>query len=196
MKLRAALYLRGRPDDVSYAAQDDAHDLVQHRRWNLVDTFVDDESDSERHRRRGLHAMLDAVRAKRLDVVAVSSIHRIVGSLHELVVLVDLLRSYECGFASAREPTFDTAGRAGPMFLEVIDACAGFERDVKVGRGRLGLELARRRGTHIGRPQASFSVARARAMRESGQSLAAIAKALGTSKTAVHRRLVPKPSAE
>ncbi len=83
----------------------------------------------------------------------------------------------------------DTTGPAGRLIFAVIGAVAEFERDLIRERTRAGLAAARRRGKRIGRPRVHVPVSRARALLDSGQPVAAVARELGISRSTLHRSL-------
>ena len=73
-----------------------------------------------------------------------------------------------------------------------IDAVVGeFEADLIRERTRAGVEAARRRGRHPGRPRVLDPPARARIsrLRKSGKSIRVIADLVGVSKSVVAREL-------
>jgi len=78
---------------------------------------------------------------------------------------------------------------AGKMTMGVIAAVAEFERDLLIERTQAGLQRARAEGKTLGRPPALSSV-QVRQVQErlaAGEAVAAIARAMGTSRQTVMR---------
>ncbi|MFC1416301.1 helix-turn-helix domain-containing protein [Streptacidiphilus cavernicola] len=98
--------------------------------------------------------------------------------------------------APARPPTGTLAGSYSPsgegkFFFIMMVAFAELERDVIVERTRPGLDAAKAQGRTGGRPtvvsEDVLTVARAR--KAKGESVSAIAKALGVSRATLYRHL-------
>ncbi|MDT3724474.1 recombinase family protein [Streptomyces sp. DSM 41972] len=87
-----------------------------------------------------------------------------------------------------RPPTGTADGR---LMLQVVGAMAEFERSLIKERTRAGLDAAKAQGRTGGRPtvvnEDVLTVARAR--RAKGESVSAIAKALGISRATLYRHL-------
>ena len=56
------------------------------------------------------------------------------------------------GFASVSE-SIDTTSPGGKLFFHMMGALAEFERDLIIERTKAGIEAARQRGQHLGRPK-------------------------------------------
>lgn len=216
MRPRAAVYLRSSPQRIKELARKGASPLdlaeleknaavrlVGQRRWILAETFLDTTKKPRRHetkKRPGLDQLVEGARAREFDIVVVESLDVAFGSLHELVVLVDLLRCYDVHFVSASDEVVDTTKVSGELLHELARVFVGFEQTVRLGRQRLGLEFARSR-KRVGRPRTKFPLERALQLRAAGVSLRSIAGRLGVAKSVVERafarelerELVPKP---
>ena len=73
--------------------------------------------------------------------------------------------------------------------MGVINTVAEFERDLLIERTQAGLRRARAEGKRIGRPASLTAERRAEALRrlQAGESVSAVARALGTSRQTVTR---------
>jgi putative DNA-invertase from lambdoid prophage Rac len=83
----------------------------------------------------------------------------------------------------------DLASAAGKMTMGVIAAVAEFERDLLIERTHAGLSRARAAGRVLGRPR-SLSAEQSAAVRHrlvAGESVSAVARALGTSRQTIMR---------
>ncbi len=76
---------------------------------------------------------------------------RLARSLKQLIETVNLLQDKQQGFRSLQE-AIDTTTSTGKLFFHIFGALAEFERDVIRERTNAGLEAARARGRHGGRP--------------------------------------------
>ncbi len=83
----------------------------------------------------------------------------------------------------------DLTSSAGKLTMGVINAVAQFERDLLIERTRAGLARAKAEGKTLGRPPALTVDQRilVRASIDSGESIAAIARAFNTSRQTIMR---------
>ena len=83
----------------------------------------------------------------------------------------------------------DLTSPTGKLTMGVINAVAEFERDLLIERTQAGLRRARAEGKRIGRPASLTPEQRAEALRrlQAGESVSAVARALGTSRQTVMR---------
>ncbi|MBS2533276.1 recombinase family protein [Catenulispora sp. NF23] len=141
--------------------------------------------------REELTKMLDYAREG--DTIVVYKLDRLGRSLIDLVTIVDALRERGIGFKvlTGALSAVDTTTADGRLFFQIIGAMAEFERSLIKDRTRAGLDAAKAQGRVGGRPKAlsddMATVARAR--RAKGESVTAIAKALGVSRPTVYKAL-------
>jgi putative DNA-invertase from lambdoid prophage Rac len=83
----------------------------------------------------------------------------------------------------------DLTSAAGKMIMGMLNTFAEFERDLLIERTQAGLERARAKGKHLGRPTALDAAQRAaaRAALASGASISATARQLRTSRQTIAR---------
>lgn len=83
----------------------------------------------------------------------------------------------------------DLTSPAGKMTMAVISAVAEFERDLLVERTQAGLARAKSEGKVLGRPRALTDAKEADALQRlaGGQAIAAVARALNTSRATIMR---------
>lgn len=113
---------------------------------------VFEEKISSREAERGaLREALDWCREG--DVLVVARLDRLGRSLRELIDLVGELEGRGVGFRSLKE-SLDTTTAGGRLIFHVFGALAEFEREIIRERTMAGLESARARGRHGGRPRA------------------------------------------
>lgn len=135
-----------------------------------------------------LQACLEHLRAG--DTLVVWRLDRLGRSLRHLIETIADLQEREIGFKSLTEGV-DTTTAAGRMAFHVFGALAEFERSLIQERTRAGLEAARARGRHGGRPSSITpdTLAAAAVMREQKRPMHAIATALGVSRATLYRHL-------
>ncbi|MFH9329719.1 recombinase family protein [Streptomyces althioticus] len=127
------------------------------------------------------------------DSLCVWKLDRFARSLIDLVTTVDALRGRGIGFKvlTGALASIDPSTPDGRLMLQVIGAMAEFERSLIVERTRAGLEAAKAQGRTGGRPSVItedvLTVAKAR--KAKGESITAIAKALGVSRATLYRHL-------
>ena len=95
------------------------------------------------------------------------------------------------GFQSITE-AMDTTTAGGELLFHVMSALAQFERRLNAERSRAGIEAARRRGKHLGRPAdlTPDKISHARQMIDSGeQSVSGMAKIIGVHRVTLHKAL-------
>jgi DNA invertase Pin-like site-specific DNA recombinase len=189
MSARVALYAR-----VSTADQDPENQLgplrayAAARGWRALE-FTDHGISGAKDRRPALDAMLAAVRARRVDVVAVTKLDRLARSTRHLVTLSGDLEALGVDLV-ALDQAIDTTTPAGRLLFHVLAAIAEFERDLIRDRVLAGMRRARAQGRHLGRPRRHHvDVAQAHQLLASGLSLRGTARALGVPDIAVRRAL-------
>ncbi|GGW44678.1 DNA invertase Pin-like site-specific DNA recombinase [Streptomyces albaduncus] len=107
--------------------------------------------------------------------------------------MVDTLRERDIGFKvlTGALANIDPGTADGRLMLQVVGAMAEFERSLIKERTRAGLDAARAQGRTGGRPAVMnddmLTVARAR--RAKGESVNAIARALGVSRATLYRHI-------
>ncbi|MDQ2807049.1 MAG: recombinase family protein [Chloroflexota bacterium] len=87
------------------------------------------------------------------DTLVVWKLDRLGRSLKHLIETVTALQARGVGFKSLTEQ-IDTTSSGGKLIFHVFGALAEFERDLIQERTRAGLQAARARGRHGGRPRA------------------------------------------
>ena len=110
--------------------------------------FTETSSGAARNRPE-LAAALDYLRAD--DTLVVWKLDRLARSLRTLVRTIDDLAARNIGFRSLTE-TIDTTSPTGRLVFHIFSSLAEFERELTRERTLAGLEAARARGHHPGRP--------------------------------------------
>ncbi len=125
------------------------------------------------------------------DVVVVWRLDRLGRNLRHLIELVGQLEDRGVGFRSITE-SIDTTTSAGKLVFHVFAALAEFERQLIVERTTAGLEAARARGRHGGRPP-KLTAAKLKTIRQLYEArthtVQEIAEQFGVSPATVYRHV-------
>lgn len=187
--MRCVLYHR-----VSTRDQDEELPLVALRRVAAVRGLevvaeVTETGSGARNDRPGLHRVLDLARQGDVDSVLVWSLDRAGRSVLDVLSTVRQLN--ECGVtfvATSQGLTVSPGGDAmSNLLLQVLAACAQFERAIIHERVKLGIEKARRAGVRFGRTPKVTDLRRALELRERGLAWPAVARELGCTVSAARR---------
>ena len=148
-----------------------------------------DEISGAATKRPGLDEALAALQPG--DVLTVWRLDRLGRSMQHLVNTVNDLAGRGAGFQSITE-AMDTTTAGGELVFHVMGALAQFEHRLIAERSRAGIEAARRRGKHLGRPAdlTPEKVGHARQMIDSGeQSVTGMAEILDVHRVTLHKAL-------
>ena len=117
------------------------------------DKIYTDVASGVREDREGLKEMLSYLREG--DVVYVYKTDRIFRSLKNMIDLIEIFNQKKVLFKSLTEPAFDTTTANGKFIIQIFGAVAEFERNLIRERTKAGIEGARKRMKHLGRPKGS-----------------------------------------
>lgn len=115
-----------------------------------VERVFSDKASGKSADRPGLKAMLDFVRQG--DVLYVESISRLARNVKDLLDVVEKLEAKGVQLVSAKE-NLDTQTPMGRCLLQIMGAMAEMERASLLERQREGIQSAKKRGKHLGRPK-------------------------------------------
>jgi DNA invertase Pin-like site-specific DNA recombinase len=89
------------------------------------------------------------------------------------------------------DQAIDTGTATGKLLFHVLGAIGEFERTLIVERTKAGVAAARRRGRHPGRPRAlsASQIARAKRLRQSGNTVRQVASIMGAAPATIHRAI-------
>ncbi|MFD0379758.1 recombinase family protein [Streptomyces sp. NPDC127112] len=180
---------------IGYArvSTDDQEAQLQHDALTVAGCarIFTDKASGKNTDRAELTAALDYLRPG--DTLCVWKLDRFARSLIDLVTLVDSLAARGVGFKvlTGALASIDPNTPDGRLMLQVVGAMAEFERSLIKDRTRAGLDAARAQGRMGGRPAVmdADKLAAAKARRAKGESVTAIAKALGVSRATLYRAL-------
>jgi DNA invertase Pin-like site-specific DNA recombinase len=99
--------------------------------------------------RPALQLLLDAIRARRIDVVVVYKVDRLTRSLADFAKLVELFDAHGVAFVSVTQ-SFHTTTSMGRLTLNVLLSFAQFEREVTSERIRDKIAASKKKGMWMG----------------------------------------------
>ena len=157
-------YARVSTDDQNLSLQLDALQAAG------CDKVFQDHVSGAAEKRPGLDAALAALQPG--DVLTVWRLDRLGRSMPHLVSTVTDFAERGIGFQSITE-AMDTTTAGGELLFHVMGALAQFERRLNAERSRAGIDAARRRGKHLGRPAdlTPEKITHARQMIDSGEQI-------------------------
>jgi site-specific DNA recombinase len=121
-----------------------------HEGWRLMrDRYDDGGFSGGSMERPALKKLLDAVRARRIDVIVVYKVDRLTRSLADFVELVELFDEHQVSFVSVTQ-SFNTTTSMGRLTLNVLLSFAQFEREVTGERIRDKIAASKRKGIWMG----------------------------------------------
>jgi putative DNA-invertase from lambdoid prophage Rac len=123
------------------------------------------------------------------DVLVVTKLDRLGRSAMDVRTTVEKLAKAKVRVHCLALGGADLTSAAGKMTMQVLAAVAEFERDLLIERTRSGLARAIEEGKQIGRPAALDGAAAAgvRSRLASGESVSALAREHGVSRTTIQR---------
>jgi len=121
-----------------------------HEGWRLMrDRYDDGGFSGGSMERPALRKLLDAVRARRIDVIVVYKVDRLTRSLADFAKLVELFDEHQVSFVSVTQ-SFNTTTSMGRLTLNVLLSFAQFEREVTGERIRDKIAASKRKGIWMG----------------------------------------------
>jgi len=151
--------------------------------------FHDEGISGAQVQRPGLDAALTALTPG--DVLVVWRLDRLGRSMPHLVSLVHTLGLQGVGFQSLME-AMNTTTAGGKLVFHIMGALAEFERALIAERSQAGMQAARRRGTHLGRPgklTREQVVHAVRMVRDGMETVSGMASLYGVDRVTLHRAL-------
>jgi DNA invertase Pin-like site-specific DNA recombinase len=173
-------YARVSTDDQTTALQADALARAE------IDVCFEEQASGSNQARPVLAQALASLKPG--DTLVVWRLDRLGRSLGHLIEIATILRDRGVFLRSLSEG-FDTSTAAGRLLYHVLGAVAEFEREVIKERTVAGMKAAKKRGTHVGRPQAltGSRLTAAKRMLKEGKSQVEVARILRVSRATIQR---------
>lgn len=150
---RTALYIRVSSIDQNPEMQlRELEPFITARGWMLYNVYQDKFTGTN-NERPALKSLLEDARKRRIDIIVCCRIDRFFRSLRDLVVTLRELNDLGVSFVSFNDPTIDMSAPSGRLMIHIVGAFAAFEASLSKMRCRAGIENARAKGKHLGRPR-------------------------------------------
>jgi putative DNA-invertase from lambdoid prophage Rac len=187
-RLRCAIYSRVSTADQNCDRQiADLTGYADRCAYDVVEIYreVGSGAKNDRTERK---KVIDAARARRVDIILVSELTRWGRSTIDLIDSLNLLQSWGVSLVAQNGFQFDLSTPHGKMIASIMATLAEFERDLLKERIKSGIANARAKDKVFGRPKGgkiADSCARINQLRLEGLSVRLIAKEVGLSKSAI-----------
>ncbi len=174
---RVALYCRVSTNDQNCQLQrDDITRFVKARQWSIQGVY-EDQATGRTTMRPQFQKALGAARRREIDVLVVWRLDRAFRSMRDMVLILGELKELGVEFVSLQD-NLDFTTSTGKLMANIIGSFAEYESNIIRERVRAGLAAAKRRGVQLGRPK-TVDIVAVQNLRQQGQSMRQIAKALG-----------------
>ena len=190
MSKRVAFYLRvSTGEQTTENQRRELEQVAKRSGWDVVEIYEDAgiSGANGREKRPAFDKLLKDASRREFDLVAAWSVDRLGRSLQHLVAFLGELHALKIDLY-LHQQGIDTTTPAGKAMFQMMGVFAEFERAMIQERVKSGLARARASGQRLGRPPVA---ARKRAevlkLRQDGQSVRAIARALKLAPGTVQR---------
>jgi DNA invertase Pin-like site-specific DNA recombinase len=143
----AAIYTRisSNPDDDKLGVQRqeaDARKLCAKNGWTVVEVFCDNDRSafSQRKHRPAYQAMLDTIRAGKIDIIVAWHPDRLHRQTRELVQFIDLVNLHGVRVETVSAGPYDLSTPSGRVTARILGSVAEFESEHKSARIKRKLE--------------------------------------------------------
>ena len=179
---RVALYARvstnnGQNPEVQL---DDLRQYAECRGFTVTKEYLDRGVSGSKESRPALNQLMADAQRRKFDAVVVRKLDRFGRSLKHLVNALEEFESLGLAFISYRD-NLDLGTPSGRLMFQIIGAMAEFERALIQERVRAGIQHAKAKGVHVGRPRADVDVVQIATRRAQGTSWRVLSAELGNS---------------
>lgn len=189
--MRVVTYLRARPEAYdTQRALDAMESLARARNWAIRKTFIEKEEDRLKGTRPAWKALLTLGRRAGHHGVIIHSLDDLAEDVAGVVKDMTTLNNAHLHLISLMDRNIDTTRTHGKALLGMATILGDFQSRHKAQKARAALKSARGRGVQLGRPRVSLNIDEAIRRLDNGETIACIARRMGTSPSTVKRRLV------
>lgn len=151
--MKAAAYMRVSTADQNPDLQRDGiSDFAERASLRVVAWYLDVAVSGRKEGRPQLDALMKAARLREFECVLVWKFDRFARSTAHLIKALEEFNHLGIRFISVQDQ-IDTNSPMGKAMFTIIGAMAELESDLISERVTAGMEAARRRGKHVGRPE-------------------------------------------
>lgn len=179
--MRTALYARvsttDKGQDVGMQVSE-FQEFCSRRNWTIVDQYIDAGISGSKERRPQLDRLMADARKRKFDAVLVYRFDRFARSMRQLVNALAEFQSLGIEFISLHEG-IGTSTPNGRLVFGIMASIAEFERELIRDRVRSGVQHARAKGKHLGRPRVHVNAAQIAKLRNLDRSWSEISQETG-----------------
>ena len=151
MSKKTTIYARVSTQDQHPEAQVKQLKRYANDRGLQVVNIYEEKVSATKTDRPQLQKLLDDVRKRKTDAVLIWKLDRLARSTRELLNRLEEFRTLNVELISYTE-NIDTTTPAGKAMFSMVAVFAEFENDIRSERIRAGMENAKQKGKHLGRP--------------------------------------------
>jgi DNA invertase Pin-like site-specific DNA recombinase len=149
---KCGIYARCSTDSQSTDAQvASLKEFAAARGWAVTAVYQDHGVSGAKEKRPALDAMWGDCRKRKIEICLIFALDRLARSLKQLIGALDEFGRLGIDFVCLKQD-IDSTNPASRLLFHIVGAVAEFERDLIRGRTVAGMQAARRKGKHIGRP--------------------------------------------
>ena len=173
-----AIYARVSTNDQTVENQiNELRDYCKRKGYTIYKEYCDEGVSGAKSSRPALNSLMDDAMKRRFDAVVVWKLDRLGRSLSHLLKTLEEFKSLGIDFVAYNQ-NIDTTTPTGRLMFSMIGAFAEFERELIRERVKAGMETAREKGKHIGRPYTEVDERKVQELRNQGLSIRKVAKEL------------------
>lgn len=127
-------------------------EYCKHQNWFINEIYIDRGQSGLSDKRPNFNRMLKDMRSRKFNTLIIWKLDRVGRSLQHLLLLLQEMQNKKIDLIVTSQ-NIDTTTAAGKLMFSVIGAFAEFESSLISERTKLGMERAKLKGKHIGRPK-------------------------------------------
>lgn len=178
MTKQIAIYARVSTNEQTVENQlNELRDYVKRMQYTIYKEYCDEGVSGAKSSRPALNSLMEDAKKRRFDAVVVWKLDRLGRSLSHLLKTLEEFESLGIDFVAYNQ-NIDTTTPTGKLMFSMIGAFAEFERELIRERVKAGMQTAREKGQHIGRPFTVVDNSKVQELRNQGLSIRNVAKEL------------------
>jgi DNA invertase Pin-like site-specific DNA recombinase len=149
---RVGIYVRVSLGTQNTQSQENAlREFAAAKGWCIYKVYADSGVSGAKERRPALDAMWVDCQKRKINTCLIFSLDRLARSLKQLIHSLEEFGRLNVDLVCLKQD-IDTTTSSGRLLYHVVGAVCEFERDLIRARVVSGMDNARRKGRHIGRP--------------------------------------------
>ena len=176
MTKQIAIYARVSTNEQTVENQiNELRDYCKRKGYTIYKEYCDEGVSGAKSSRPALNSLMQDAMKRRFDAVVVWKLDRLGRSLSHLLKTLEEFESLGIDFVAFNQ-NIDTTTPTGRLMFSMIGAFAEFERELIRERVKAGMQTAKEKGQHIGRPFTVVDNRKVHELRNQGLSIRKVAK--------------------